>query len=87
LLPLILPIAFLVSFVSAANAPEVWFSPKSGPQGVPDYLDLFASCHCCPVKREQIQLVMLSEVELLPGKACCKGLLSKSVTDNICSKV
>lgn len=24
---------------------------------------------------------------LLPGKACCKGIFSKRVTDNICSKV
>lgn len=32
-------------------------------------------------------MVVLSELESLPGKACCKGVFSKSVTDNICSKV
>jgi len=23
----------------------------------------------------------------MPGKACCKGIFSKKVTDNICTKV
>lgn len=30
-------------------------------------------------------MVMLSELESLPEKACCKGIFSKSVTNNICS--
>ncbi len=31
-------------------------------------------------------MVMLLELEPLPGKACCKGIFSKSVTDNIYSE-
>jgi len=27
-------------------------------------------------------MVVLSELESLPGKACCKGIFSKRVTDN-----
>jgi hypothetical protein len=38
---LILLIVFLASSVSTVNAQQVWFSPRSGSQGVPDYLDLF----------------------------------------------
>lgn len=29
-------------------------------------------------------MVMLSELESLPEKACRKGIISKSVTNNIC---
>lgn len=32
-------------------------------------------------------MVKLSELGLLPGKACCKGNFSEGVTDKICSKV
>ena len=29
-------------------------------------------------------IVVLPELEALPGTACCKGIFSKRVTDNIC---
>jgi hypothetical protein len=32
-------------------------------------------------------MVMLSELEPLPGKACCKGIFSNRVTDKTYSKV